>query len=394
MALCQFGNQKISPVELPFRPPEVLLIHFNLEQLVSLYTSHILYTMAPRVQIMSLRRQVLRCPQELRIASRSASTVAAPAITPAASIEQMTHSKAPISKTPPTQLPSHRNPEYRRSQLLRQYTSLIRTSPLMVIFQHNNLKSMEWASIRRELTKALQKVDEKIASEGRTAPELAPYIKLQTIQTSIFEVAVRIVEYFRPNEAAQAAGQPPSAVNPITQTSAELPAISGSRDDPALTHDLSRAAHAAVKHLKGRHELADILVGPIAILSIPAVSPEHMKAALSILTPKESGFSAPTRKANPDYHDPIVQTGLQKLNLLAARVDGKVFDISETKWVGSIEGGIDGLRAQLIMALQSVGSSVTSTLEGAGKSLYLTLESRRSVLEEEQKPAGEKSESS
>jgi hypothetical protein len=119
-----------------------------------------------------------------------------------------------------------------------------------------------------------------------------------------------------------------------------------------------------------------------------------MKAALSILTPKESGFAAPTRKGNPDYHDPTVQNGLQKINLLAARVDGKVFDINETKWVGSIEGGIDGLRAQLIMALQSVGSSVTSTLEGAGKSLYLTLESRRSVLEEEQKPEGEKSESS
>ncbi|OOQ91008.1 hypothetical protein PEBR_02127 [Penicillium brasilianum] len=350
--------------------------------------------MPPRVRITSLRPQALRCAQELRIASRSASTAAASATTPAAPIEQMRHSKAPISKTPPVQLPSHRNPEYRRSQLLRQYTSLIRTSPLMVIFQHNNLKSMEWASIRRELTKALQKVDEKIASEGRTAPELAPYIKLQTIQTSIFEVAIRIVEYFRPNEAAQAAGQPPSAVNPITQTSAELPAISGSRDDPALTHDLSRAAHAAVKHLKGRHELAGILVGPIAILSIPAVSPEHMKAALSILTPKESGFAAPTRKGNPEYHDPVVQTGLQKINLLAARVDGKVFDIAETKWVGSIEGGMDGLRAQLIMALQSMGSSVTSTLEGAGKSLYLTLESRRSVLEEEQKPAEEKSESS
>ena len=264
----------------------------------------------------------------------------------------------------------------------------------MVLFQHNNLKSMEWASIRRELTKALQKVDEKIAAEGRTAPALAPLIKLQTVQTSIFEVAVRIVEYFRPTEASLASGKPPSAVDPITQTSAEIPLVSGSRDDPSLTHDLSRTAHAAVKHLKGRHELADILVGPVAILSIPIVSPEHMKAALSILTPKEAGFPAPTRKGNPDYHDPIVQAGLQKLNLLAARVDGKVFDISETKWIGSIEGGMDGLRSQLVMALQSMGSSVTNTLEGAGKSLYFTMESRRSVLEEEQKGKGEKSESS
>lgn len=264
----------------------------------------------------------------------------------------------------------------------------------MVFFQHNNLKSVEWTAIRRELTKALRKVDEKIAAEGRTAPELAPYIKLQTVQTSIFEVALRIVEYFRPNETSLASGNPPSAVDPVTQTSAELPTISGSKDDPSLTHDLSPTAHAAVKHMKNKHELADVLIGPIAALSIPVVSPEHMKAALSILTPKEAGFPAPSRKSNPDYHDLVIQNGLRKINLLAARVDGTVFDISGTKWVGSIEGGMDGLRSQLVMALQSMGSSVTNTLEGAGKSLYFTMESRRSVLEEEQRPEGEKSESS
>ncbi|OQE24495.1 hypothetical protein PENSTE_c007G00556 [Penicillium steckii] len=345
--------------------------------------------MPPRLRVTTFRRPALQCSNAVRIAARSASTAAAPAITPAASIEQMTKSAAPIARTPPSQPPSHRNPEYRRSQLLRAYTSLLRTSPLMVLFQHNNLKSMEWAAIRRELAKALQKVDEKIAAEGRTSPALAPYIKVQTVQTSIFEVALRIVEYFRPNDAAQASGKPPSAVDPITQTSAELPAITPSKDDPALTHDLSRAAHAAVKQMKGRHELSEILVGPIAVLPIPAVSPEHMKAALSILTPKEAGFPAPTRKGNPDYHDPIVQNGLRKINLLAARVDGQVFDIDQTKWVGSIEGGMDGLRSQLVQSLQSMGSSLTSTLDGAGKSLYFTLESRRSVLEDEQKGDGE-----
>lgn len=345
--------------------------------------------MPPRLRVTTFRQRAFQCHNVLRIAARSASTAAAPATTPAAPIEQMTKSKAPIARTPLTQPPSHRNPEYRRSQLLRAYTSLLRTSPLLVMFQHNNLKSMEWAAIRRELTKALQKVDEKIASEGRISSALAPYIKVQTVQTSIFEVALRIVEYFRPNDAAQASGKPPSAVDPITQTSAEIPTISGSKDDPSLTHDLSRAAHLAVKHMKGRHELAEILVGPIAVLSIPSVSPEHMKAALSILTPKEAGFPAPTRKGNPDYHDPIVQNGLRKINLLAARVDGQVFDIDQTKWVGSIEGGMDGLRSQLVTSLQSMGSSLTSTLEGAGKSLYFTMESRRSVLEEEQNPKSE-----
>ncbi|KAJ5374900.1 hypothetical protein N7517_006906 [Penicillium concentricum] len=349
--------------------------------------------MPPRLRISSLQ-QIPRCHYELRI-TRSASSAAAPAITPAASIEQMTRSPAPVSRFPPTQPPSHRNPEYRRSQLLRSYTSLLRTSPLIVLFQHNNLKSMEWAAIRRELTIALQKVDEKIAAEGRTAPALAPYIKIQTIQTSIFEVALRIVEYFRPSEASLGSGKPPSAIDPVTQTSAEIPAISGSKDDPSLTHDLSRTAHAAVKNMKGMHELSPLLVGPVAVLSIPTVSPEHMKAALSILAPKESGFKAPTRKGNPEYYEPIVQNGLSKINLLAARVDNQVFDINQTKWVGSIEGGMDGLRSQLVTALQSMSSSVATTLEGAGKSIYFTLESRRSVLEEEEKgPEGDKSESS
>ncbi|KAI9932945.1 hypothetical protein ASPWEDRAFT_22700 [Aspergillus wentii DTO 134E9] len=340
----------------------------------------------------SFRRQRLLCQYEISVSSRCAST-AATATTPAPSVEQMTTSPPPISRHSPTQPPSHRNPEYRRSQLLRQYTSLIRTTPLMVFLQHNNLQSVEWAGIRRELSQAMQKVDEKIASEGRDLPPLAPHIKVQIIQTSIFEVALRIVEYFRPDQGALAAGQPPRAVDPVTQTSAELPPVSGSRDDPTLTHDLSRAAHDAVQHMKGKHELSTLLVGPLAVLSIPQVSPEHMKAALTVLAPKAAGFPQPTRRANPGWHELPVQNGLKKLDLLAARVDGNVFDVDQTKWVGSIEGGMDGLRSQLVTALQSMGSGITSALEGAGKSLYLTLESRRSVLEEEQKGPEEKNES-
>lgn len=256
----------------------------------------------------------------------------------------------------------------------------------MVFFQHNNLRSIEWVGIRRELGKAMRTVDEQIASEGRVAPPLAPNVKIQIIQSGIFEVALRVVEYFRPDKNAMAAGQPPSAVDPATQTSAEIPlSVSGSEDDPSLTHDLSRTAHDAVQYLKGKHELSSLLVGPIAVLTIPHVSPEHMKAALQVLAPKQVGYPTPTRRANPGWHEMTVQEGLQKLNVLAARVDGSVFDIDQTKWVGSIEGGMDGLRSQLVMALQSMGSSVTSTLEGAGKSLYLTMESRKSVLEEEQK---------
>ncbi|PYH99105.1 hypothetical protein BO71DRAFT_394676 [Aspergillus ellipticus CBS 707.79] len=341
--------------------------------------------MPPRVRISSgrisqpVRRQRLY-RHELPIAARYAST----ATTPAPSIEQMTHSPVPIANYPPTQPPSHRNPEYRRSQLLRQYTSVIRTTPLMVFLQHDNLQSVEWAAIRRELGKAMQKVDEQIAAEGRTVPAVAPHVKVQIIQTRIFEVALRIVEYFRPSQAALEAGRPPSAVNPVTQTSAEIP-HSGSRDDPSLSHDLSRAAHEAVLNMKGKHELSSLLIGPVAVLTIPQVSPEHLKAALTILAPKTVGLPAPTRKANPAWHEFPVQNGLSKLSLIAARIDNQLFDVEQSKWVSSIEGGMDGLRSQLVMALQSVGSSITNALEGAGKSLYFTLESRKQDMEEKEK---------
>ena len=88
----------------------------------------------------------------------------------------------------------------------------------------------------------------------------------------------------------------------------------------------------------------------MATLSFPVVSPQHLKAALSILQPS-SAFPAPKRKSDPDYY----------------------------------EGGIDGLRAQLVAALQGVGASVTSTLEGASRSLYFTVESRRMDMEEKEK---------
>ncbi|KAL2865461.1 mitochondrial 54S ribosomal protein uL10m [Aspergillus lucknowensis] len=346
--------------------------------------------MPPRLRLSSPRAlrpigcQRLFCEFDISTTIRYAS--AAAATTPTPSVEQMTISPPPIARFPPSQPPSHRKPEYRRSQLLRQYTSLIRTTPLMLFVQHDNLQSVEWAAIRRELSKAMQKVDAQIAAEGRSAPVLAPHIKVQIIQTSIFEVALRIVEYFRPDKSILQNAQSPSAVDPATQTAAEI-CLSGSRDDPTLTHDLSRAAQSAVRHLKGKHELSTVLVGPIAVLSIPHMSPEHLKAALSVLAPKAFGFPAPTRRANPDWHEFSVQNGLNKLNILAARMDNEVVDADQMKWVGSIEGGLDGLRSQLVMTLQSMGSSITRTLEGASKSLYLTLEGRRTALEDEQKEA-------
>lgn len=232
----------------------------------------------------------------------------------------------------------------------------------MLFFQYNNIKPTEWASVRHQLATALRKLD---ASLPPSSPPLAEYIKIQVIQTRIFRSALLVVDYFRPEQL------PPSP--------------------DSFTHALSRTARNAVISKKNLHPLNPLLVGPVAIVKFPIVSPSHLKVVLSILAPHPPGFAAPTRRENPRYHDPMTQSGLQKLFMLGARVEGKVFDTDEVRWIGGIEGGMEGLRAQLVGMLAGVGAGVTGLLEGTSRNLYFTLEGRRGMLADEAKgPSKEK----
>jgi len=280
----------------------------------------------------------------------------------------MTEAPRIINRYPRTQPPSYKPPEFRKSQLHRQYQSVLRSSPLMLLFQHNNIKAVEWTGMRRELANALRKADEELARNGDDT-FVGQSSKLQIVQTGIFASALKVVEFWDPSNA-------------------ELqPAIR----DPTLTHGLSKDAYFSAKSAKLQHGLEPLLSGPMAILTLPSVSPAHVKAALSILAPSKD-IPAPKRRVAPSYHEPEVQTGLKKLMFLGARVEGKVFDMEGAKWVGGIEGGLGGLRAQLVAMLQGVGAGVTNTLESAGKSLYLTVEGRRGMLEDEQKGGESKGE--
>lgn len=252
----------------------------------------------------------------------------------------------------------------------------------MLLFQHNNLKSSEWVGIRRELAIALRKVDEARVAAGQEPEGLADGIKLQIIQTGIFATALKIVEFYKPEEQmAQRNTARLDPTDPSTPSSASMPIYSSHGEE--LTHTLSKAAHEAIASMKAAHDLDPLLSGPLVLLTFPTVSPQYMKTALSILSPSPPNFPAPTRRANPGWHDPAVQAGVHKLLLLGARVEGKVFDVEGTKWVGGI-GGLEGLRAQLVAMLQSIGGGLTNTLESAGKSLYFTVEGRRTMLEDEE----------
>ncbi|CAF9920237.1 MAG: hypothetical protein GOMPHAMPRED_002020 [Gomphillus americanus] len=313
--------------------------------------------MAERLRVCPRCTRILRQPVPARLTRQYASAAAA-AITPAPSIEQMTGSPPRIARHDPVQPPSVKRPADRRTQLLRQYASLLQSNPLIVLYQHSNLKSPEWVGVRRELTIALRKVDAERKSKGLNTSDIADNIRIQVINTGVFYMALRIVEYF--DRKTQGL-------------------------DDANSHFTSRAASDAAKSHNGQHSLEPLLNGSVALLTMPAVSPDHLKAALSILSPKGPSFAAPRKRVAPGLYEPRVQAGLRKLMLLGARVEGQTFDFEGTRWVGSIEGGIDGLRGQIVAMLQNFGANVTNTLQSTSSNLWLTMESHRSVLEEEQK---------
>ncbi|KAI2617682.1 hypothetical protein GGS26DRAFT_576033 [Hypomontagnella submonticulosa] len=284
--------------------------------------------------------------------------------------------RLPDDYIPPTQPPSARRPDQRKSQLLRSYTALLRSTPLILFFQHNNLTAVEWAAIRRELRAALAKVPVPVVDPSGGVPvDIAPSIELQVLRTRIFNVAFKIVEFFDP-EAQQ------------TQSNAYAHDLSATAYET-----ISKAANAADEN-STYAQIAPLLVGPVAAVTFPAVSPAHLAAVLSILSPSPPAFPAPSRKKNPGYYDPTAQSGLQKLIMVGGRIEDRVFDHEGVKWVGGIEGGVDSLRAQLVAMLQSAGLGLTTALEGHGKGLWLALEGRRTQLEEQEGGGAKKEEAS
>ncbi|KAH6880166.1 hypothetical protein B0T10DRAFT_447159 [Thelonectria olida] len=281
--------------------------------------------------------------------------------------------RPPTDYTPATKPPSARPAETRKSQLIRTYTSLLRTTPLILFFQHSNLTAIEWAAVRRELNKALEAVAPVNASASGEPVDITSLVQLQVLRTNMLSVALKIVEFYDPERAAQSAN---------TQRTSRGP----------LIHDLSEAAYEAVKNTdiptdSAFAQIEPLLVGPLAALVLPAVSPTHVAAALSVLAPVSGKFPAPTRKKNPGYHDPVCQNGLAKLLLVGGRIEGQIFDKAGVNWVGGIEGGMDGLRAQLVGILQGAGLGVTNALESGSRSLWLALEGRKMQLEEGNKSA-------
>ncbi|KAI1275290.1 hypothetical protein F5Y07DRAFT_370422 [Xylaria sp. FL0933] len=311
----------------------------------------------------ALQRTTTSSPRTSAIITQDATRAASRQYATAASPVPLAGLRLPKNYVPPTQPPSARRPELRKAQLLRSYTALLRSTPLMLFFQHNNLTAPEWAAVRRELRAALKEVPAPAAGRDGTVPvDVAAGIEIQVLRTRMFNVACKLVDFFNPEEYAERSN--------------------------AYMHDLSSTAYEAIKGAKIDEsslyaQINPLIIGPVAAVTFPSVSPAHLAAALKVLAPSPPAFPAPTRKKNPGYHDPVAQSGFQKLILVGGRIEGKAFDNAGVKWVGGIEGGLDGLRAQLVSLLQHAGLGLTTALEGHSKGLWLALEGRRTQLEEE-----------
>lgn len=254
----------------------------------------------------------------------------------------------PVVRRALTQPESHKTALARKTQLHRSYLSLIRSSPLLLIFQHNNLRAIEWTALRRELRNALNKL-------ALNDDETAALTKITLIRSALFSSALRVAEGF-------------------DKANTMNPGLAGT----------SKEAYAQTLQLRNELPLSALLTGPTATLSFPVVSPPHLKVVLDIMFPA---------KGHKRGLDPLAVSGLQKLVLLGARVDGhvaggrigegRVLDGQQLRLVSGLKG-IEDMRGELAAILQSVGGGeLVRSLGSVGLGMVRTVEGRRKMMEEE-----------
>ncbi|ODV95589.1 hypothetical protein PACTADRAFT_50289 [Pachysolen tannophilus NRRL Y-2460] len=136
-----------------------------------------------------------------------------------------------------------------------------------------------------------------------------------------------------------------------------LSASESNVEDPA-----SKEAQAFIKKNKTRHQLSSLLRGPTALVTIKQCNPQVVKQVLKVI-----------KSAN------------EKLFLVGAKVEQKVFDISEVDQFKELPTK-EQLQAQLTGILTMLsGYGIVKTLQTNSSMLYLSLDSHKHALEEKEK---------
>ncbi|KAG0134101.1 hypothetical protein HOY82DRAFT_554758 [Tuber indicum] len=243
----------------------------------------------------------------------------------------------------PTQPRTVKSPYTRKTQLQRTYLSLLRSTGLMIFFQHNNLRAVEWVALRRELLFGLRKLD--------PTSTLAEGTRITVLKPALFATSLRVAEGYDPQHKRSS--------------------------EPGGSKIIAKE----VEKLKETHPLSPVLTGPVAALSFPSVEPAHLKVALDIMFP----LKKPKKGL-----DPLAIHGLQKLVLLAGRVDGhiyggrygegRVMDVDLIR-VLALLPDIDTLRGELLAMLRGAGGAdLIMNLGNIGVGLTRTVDTYRKML--------------
>lgn len=216
----------------------------------------------------------------------------------------------------------------------------------MLVFQHNNFRAIEWTALRRELRTALTKLE--------PTSNLAALTQITLIQPSLFSSALRVAEGF--DKMHREVG------------------LAGT----------SKEAYESTLHLKGELPLSTLLTGPAGTLNFPTVSPTALKTVMDIMFPV---------KGHKRGMDPLAVSGLQKLVLLGARVDGhvaggrigegRVLDGEQLRYLAGLKS-VEEMRGELAAILQSIGGGeLVRSLGSVGLGMVRTVDARRKMMDEE-----------
>ncbi|CAG7853862.1 SubName: Full=Uncharacterized protein {ECO:0000313/EMBL:CCA70142.1} [Serendipita indica DSM 11827] len=170
--------------------------------------------------------------------------------------------------------------------------------------------------------------------------------------------------------------RPKSATNPfgIPKTS------NATRRPPTLLSikpDMFMAAMRKDSHVNGtRRGLAPLLKGPISVLSLPVLDPEHLGAVLKVLDralPKSSAEQTTRPKEDPLAMPPPGGGGVQKakqppvpgLKVLGGVVEGRLFLLPGLQEVTKLPT-LQVLHSQIVGLLSSPASQLVGVLGQAG----------------------------
>ncbi|WVQ78555.1 hypothetical protein IAT38_000641 [Cryptococcus sp. DSM 104549] len=257
-----------------------------------------------------------------KLSTRAARLLSRPGAAPSSSTLPPPPPRTPTPASPASRTPSASTPRVfpeRKTFLWNSYSHLIRTSKLILVFEHANMTSSEWARMRRAIAAVPLPLKQFDATSPRSRGKAA---------------------------AAQ--------VNPI---------------EPATISVMRTGIFAAV--LGQKSPLRPYVAGQRAVLSCASLSPTYLAQLSSVIARTVRQIKRENSEIQP------------ALTLVGGMIEGgKVMDVPELEALGKLPE-LDVLRAQVVGMLEGQARSLVGVLaQAGGGGLVRTLQGLEQDLKE------------